>query len=282
MLNTYLQLLGFDGQPMPAALKVTAALNFYASGSFQGSTGDLCGVSQSAVHCWIKEVTDALYRRAGDYVHFRTDADSQAEMAVGFGAIAGFLQVQGVIDCTHVAIKTPKEQSAPYTNRKGFHLLNVQLACDHRKCFLQVCAHFPVPGAVAVHCPHSPSGWTLGDKGYPLLTWLLTPVRNPSSYAEGHYNACHSFIRTTSEQAINMLKMCFRCLNRSGGALQYAPDSVGRIVVVCCVLHITMRRGEALQDNEIPEQEISSDNENKESIQGQQQITGSSDGGPTW
>ncbi|XP_078410195.1 uncharacterized protein LOC144687674 isoform X2 [Cetorhinus maximus] len=36
---------GLGGHPLPVAVKITAALNFNATGSFQGSTGDLCGIS---------------------------------------------------------------------------------------------------------------------------------------------------------------------------------------------------------------------------------------------
>ncbi|XP_067908362.1 putative nuclease HARBI1 [Heterodontus francisci] len=249
MLNNDLQSMGFGGHPMPGALKVTVALNFYASGSFQGSTGDFCRVSQSVVHCCIKKVTDALYCRTSDCVHFRIDLESQAKRATEFGAIEEFPQAQGVIDCMNVAIKESMEQPATFINRKGFHSINVQLVWDHRKCFLQVCARFP--GSchdsyilcqsrvlLLFTAPAHLQAWILGDKGYPLMTWLLM-LKNPSNDAKECYNSCHGSI----EQAIGMLKMCFHCLDRSGGTLQYAPDKVGCIVVVCCILHITVQSG---------------------------------------
>ncbi|XP_067908370.1 putative nuclease HARBI1 [Heterodontus francisci] len=203
LLNNDLQPLGFGGHPMPVALKVTVPLNFYTSASFQGSTGDLCGVSQSAVHLCIWEVTNALYRTAGNYVLFRTDPESQARRVIGFGTTAGFPQEQGLSDCTHVVIKAATEQPATYVNRKGFYTLNVQLVCDHRKHFLQVCPRFlgschdsfilrqsQVP--LLFISPAQIQGLILGVKSYPLLTWLVTPVRNPSSNAQERKNACHS------------------------------------------------------------------------------------------
>ena len=37
--------------------------------------------------------------------------------------------------------------------------------------------------------------------------------------------------------------MRFRCLDRSGGTLQYSPQNVTAFFVACCVLHISMNRG---------------------------------------
>ncbi|XP_067885141.1 putative nuclease HARBI1 [Heterodontus francisci] len=231
LLNDDLQLMGFGGHPMPVALKVTAALNFYASASFQGSTSNLCGASQSAVHRCIREVTNALYRRASDYVRFRMDPESQDLRALGFGAIAGFPQVQGVIDCTYVAIKAPAGQPAEYLNRKGFYSLNVQLAA--------AMAHSSST-SLRCHCCLLHLAGMAPDTG-----------EKPHQRCR-EYNACHGSTRATIELAFGMLQMRLCCLDRSGRALQYAPDRVGRIVAVCCALHnFAIQRGEALQGSSL-------------------------------
>ncbi|XP_067867166.1 putative nuclease HARBI1 [Heterodontus francisci] len=236
LLNDDLQPMSFGGHPMPVTHKMTVVLNFYASESFQRSTGDICGISQSAAHCCTKEMTDALFRR-----------------------------VQGITDCTHVANKAPPNQPAAFINRKGFHSIKVQLVYNYRKHFLQVSACFPgscddlyilhqsqVP--LLFTSPTDLQGSILGDKGYPLMTWFLTPVRNPSNDAEEDYSTCHNSTRVTIEQAIGMLKMHFHCLDRSGAALQYTSDRIGLIVVVCCVLHnIAVQRGKVLQAEELRE-----------------------------
>ncbi|XP_067908356.1 putative nuclease HARBI1 [Heterodontus francisci] len=239
--------MDFGGHPMPVALKITVALNFYTSGSFQGSTEDMCGVCHSVAQCCIKEVTNALFRRAGDYVHFRTDRESQAKRAIGIGVIVGFPQVQGVIDCTHVAIKASMDQPAVFINRKSFHLCNLYATTESAsdKC---------VPTFREAATTHSYFGTT----------------RNPSNDAEEHYNTCHGSTRATIEQTIGMLKIRFRCLNNSGGALQYVLQKVGCIIVACCILHnIALQRGEALPGEEMWEYETSSDEEDTEGTQDQ-------------
>ncbi|XP_067867143.1 putative nuclease HARBI1 [Heterodontus francisci] len=250
------------GHPVPIALMLTVALNFYASGPFQASLADMCGVSQASTHHCIKVVTDAIFRHANHFINFKMDTASQAERARGFSTIAAFPMVQAVTDCTHVAIRAPVGQSGTFINRKGFHSMNVQLVCDHCKGIMQVCTRYPGSSHDAfilwnsqVPALFSPSehlqGWILGDRGYLLKTWLMTPVRNPSNNAEEHYNESHVTTRVTIEQTIGPLQMRFRCLDQSDFQhLQYFAF-ISRFIVVCYTLYnLAMERGEALEDDQ--------------------------------
>ena len=95
------------GHPLSGAVRVTAALNLYATGSFQSPSGDVCGISQSSVHTCVKQATEALYARAGQYIKFNLDQAQQEARAVVFVAIVGMPNVQGLVDCTHVALRAP-------------------------------------------------------------------------------------------------------------------------------------------------------------------------------
>ncbi|KAJ1118572.1 hypothetical protein NDU88_006763 [Pleurodeles waltl] len=79
--------------------------------------------------------------------------------------------------------------------------------------------------------------WLIGDFGYPKLSWLLTPVRNPRTGAENRYNNVHGRTRRIVERTFSLLKARFRCLHPTGGSLWYSPEKVCRIVVVWCMLH---------------------------------------------
>ncbi|XP_067869160.1 putative nuclease HARBI1 [Heterodontus francisci] len=236
ILQHELQLLDFGGNHMPVALKVTAALNFFYSCTFQRSMRDICGISQSATHRCIKEVTNVLFRHANDFIYLPVDQGRQAARSAAFGTIAGFLRVLGVIDHSW-----PLELCGPavfvFVNRKDFHSLNVQLVCDHRRRMMHVCVHCPgtchdsyilrnsqLPAVFKE--PAEVDKWILGDKGYPLCTCLMTPMVHPQSPAEERYNAAYASTRVITEHTIGILKMKSLCLNQSGGALQYAPQRV--------------------------------------------------------
>ena len=60
-----------------------------------------------------------------------------------FNAKQEFPQCIGVIDCTHVSIKQPLENSTNYINRKGHYTLNIQAVADLRYCFTDVLIKWP-------------------------------------------------------------------------------------------------------------------------------------------
>ena len=51
-----------------------------------------------------------------------------------------FPNALGVIDCTHVAIKAPRNDKSAFVNRKNFHSINTQVVCDADKRTLNVVA----------------------------------------------------------------------------------------------------------------------------------------------
>ncbi|KAK1906710.1 putative nuclease HARBI1, partial [Dissostichus eleginoides] len=111
-----------------------------------------------------------------------------------------------------------------------------------RAVLLELCA---VLGPALQRSTQSPSaasptvrdGWLLGDSGYPLKRWLITPFHNPQSAEERQFNARHSQARAVVERTIGLLKGRWRCLDAIGGKLSYKPDKVCQIVRACAVLH---------------------------------------------
>ncbi|XP_037576827.1 putative nuclease HARBI1 [Dermacentor silvarum] len=84
----------------------------------------------------------------------------------------------------------------------------------------------------------NPGVYLIGDSGYPLDPWLLTPVPGhpPMQTAEGKYNTAHATLRSVVERCIGLLMSRFRCLQRYGTFL-YEPERAANIVAACAVLH---------------------------------------------
>ncbi|KAK0135579.1 putative nuclease HARBI1 [Merluccius polli] len=129
-----------------------------------------------------------------------------------FAEIAGFPNVIGAIDCTHIAIKAPSEGEYAYVNRKHFHSLNVQIICDAQMRLTNIVARWPG----STHDSFVLTNSSVGNRLEPGIV----------------------------ERAIGQLKSRWRCLDRSGGMLLYHPEKVCRIVQACGVLHnIAHRHG---------------------------------------
>ncbi|XP_067859159.1 putative nuclease HARBI1 [Heptranchias perlo] len=211
---------------LPVAVKISMALNVYATDSFQAAAGDISDIIQFVVHHCIREVTETLYTRRRTFISFPMDRVKQDERALGSAHIAGFPKVQGGIDRTCFALLVTYHQSGMFLNRKGFHAFNVQLICDLRQHIMQFCARFPghshasfivrqssVPPLFQPGC--QVTGWQPGNKGYTLQIWLMTPVRNPGTAAEVAYNESHAATRNIIKQMVGLLKQCFSCLHCS-------------------------------------------------------------------
>ncbi|KAK3853256.1 hypothetical protein Pcinc_040195 [Petrolisthes cinctipes] len=70
----------------------------------------------------------------------------------------------------------------------------------------------------------------LGDSGYPLEPFLMTPVTNSTNEAEELYNRALVRTRVIVELTLGVVKNRFRCIHLSGGELQYTPLRSAKIV----------------------------------------------------
>ena len=239
---------------LPVAVKVTAALYFYAGGTFQNPIVGLGGISQPAISTAIKAVTASIVRHASRYIPgIPVTPERQRRVKRDFMALYGFPGVLGAVDCTHLQLRAPALHSGAYVNRKGTHSINVQVICDASQYILNVFANYPggshdafimeqsvIPAVFERDPP--PNGWLLGDNGYPLNTWCIVPYITPTTVREFSFNRRHSRARVVIERTFGVLKQRFRCLDKSGGVLSYTPQKVASFCVACCVLHNIAKR----------------------------------------
>ncbi|KAJ1090464.1 hypothetical protein NDU88_003596 [Pleurodeles waltl] len=171
-----------------------------------------------------------------------------------FYALGHIPNIICAIDGTHVALVPPQRSEQVYRNRKSYHSMNVQMVCLADQYISYVNAKFPgsVHDAYIMRNSSIPyvmgqlqrqRVWLICDSGYPNLSWLLTPVRNPRTRAEERYREAHGRTRRVIERTFCLLKARFRCLHMTGGSLFYSPKKVCQIIVACCMLHnLALRR----------------------------------------
>ena len=156
-----------------------------------------------------------------------------------------FPRVIGAIDGTHIPIHNPGGADAQrYIIRKGFHSLNIQVCCDATSLIRSVVARWPgsTHDAKIFHESNLKQrfengkipGILLGDNGYPCLHYLLTPLLNPQTQAERHYNKAHKATRNVIERTFGILKRRYPCLHFP---LRTSLQNSYAIIIAVCVLH---------------------------------------------
>ena len=90
--------------------------------------GDLFHVSQPTVCRIVSEISEILASNINRFIKFPREQRDLNEIKVRFFQKYGFPGVLGLIDGTHIPIKSPGGNNAEvFRNRKSFFSLNVQL-----------------------------------------------------------------------------------------------------------------------------------------------------------
>lgn len=78
---------------------------------------------------------------------------------------------------------------------------------------------------------------------------MMTPIDNAvEDSPEGRYNSVQKRARSTIERTFGILKGRWRCL-LSARELHYCPETAGKIIIACCILHnLCIRAGIAIPE----------------------------------
>ncbi|KAM7300844.1 putative nuclease HARBI1 isoform X1 [Ixodes scapularis] len=212
-----LQRLRRSSTVMTVKDQVLCALRFYATGSFQGmvASDEHIARDQGTVSIALRAVSVAIVRRLGiqhGWIHLPQTASERDDFERGFQLLGRIPGVIGCIDGTMISIVGPSKYDPT--------------VCDAR-CRV-MCIDPCYPGSV-----HDSFAWRfswlrdnfeqgrliddgrflLGDSGYALEPWLITPVPgvHTTSTASGRFNKAHSSMRSVVERCIGLLKSRFRC-----------------------------------------------------------------------
>ncbi|KAI8116175.1 putative nuclease HARBI1 [Lucilia cuprina] len=264
-------------------IKLAAFLRFL--GSYQHSIGNdfLTCLSQSEISLAIKECLELFEKYfCKKWITFKKTPEEEPDTKQHFYSKYGIPGIIGVVDGTHVRIKSPKsEERHLYYNRKGYYSLNVMIICDQNMVINFVDARQPGANHDSFIWKNSVvdkylrnefnrgkvNSWIIGDSGYPLLPYLMTPYRTINSNEQGNQNMqMHVFCalktlflehvfgfpgneeenfnnrfckaRNIIERCNGVLKGRFRSIIGDRGLL-YSTKKATQIVNASCALHNT-------------------------------------------
>ncbi|KAK4879892.1 hypothetical protein RN001_008038 [Aquatica leii] len=236
------------GLSIDSETQVLATLRYFAKGGYQNDIN-------------YKKVVRAVARHRHEYIKFPVDQESIRTLKRDFFNIAACPSIVGAIDGTHIKIKNPGKRDLyplTYQNRKGFFSLNVQRGSVHDSRIWHKCELKNKFGRKDIN------GILLGDSGYPLSRYLLTPLLNPQTLPEERCNQSHIQTRNVIEQFFGIWKNKFRCfLNGIHIDLNVAKNA---IVALAVIHNIYMEH--RVNNNDSNEE----DNDDNDSICNQNQI----------
>ena len=120
-------------------LQVAATLYYLADEAHYRKIANAFGIGLSTVSKVIRNTSYVIARVLGPkYIRTPSTEDEVMRSVRNFFSNFGFPQCLGGIDCTHVDIKQPEQNSTDYINRKSRYSLNVQACCDYRYCFMDL------------------------------------------------------------------------------------------------------------------------------------------------
>ncbi|XP_050338636.1 putative nuclease HARBI1 [Bactrocera neohumeralis] len=237
---------------IPVQLHLAATLGFLAEGGFQKAVGkDSCiSMGRSRVAKVTARVLKILERYlCPQWIQLSMTESELTKSKQHFQRSFGIPGVIGCVDGTHIQLCKPHTDQSLFYNRKLYFSINAMIICDHNMVIKAVDACRPGSSHDLLIWSMSRAhdyyqrcydngergSWLLGDAGYALQPFLLTPFRNPLVGTAQHtFNQKHSSARNVVERTIGVLKSRFRCLAR---LLQYQPKKVVQITNVCCALH---------------------------------------------
>ncbi|XP_036318780.1 putative nuclease HARBI1 isoform X1 [Rhagoletis pomonella] len=212
---------------------------------------DLFRVSISTVWSAVNSVSAWIISVGHEYIKW-PEGTMAKEIQKKFQAKSGIPGVIGVIDCTHIRIKTPRVNKENYLNRKNQYSLVLQAVVDADKRFIDITCGEPgslndirvlrrsnlyATAQSDLQNLFPNNSFILGDLAYPSTSWLVSPFKEDGNLTESqrHFNEIHTSTCGVVKNAFGLLKTRFRRLLHF--TEQTNLNFVVNIIVSACILH---------------------------------------------
>ena len=141
----------------------------------------------------------------------------------------------------------PSNDENGFVNRKGRHSINVEGVSDADNAFVDIVAKWPgsthdsfifrtsnLHTYLEENHLRIDDGLILGDSGYALCRYLMTPYADTVTRPEKRYNRAHKSTRCSVERSIGQLKRRVPSLSRG---LRLNPNKCCLVIVTSVILH---------------------------------------------
>lgn len=232
------------GKALSARQRMEIFLRYTADPGFQSGVAEDIGVDRSTVCKNINYVMGCILEKVDNWIHFPSTVQEINNAKVMWQTHFSLPTVLGALDCTHIEINKPSMFGDEYINRKGYASINVQATCDAGERFTSISAEWP--GSVHdsriwrrsdvrnIISRYDGSACLLGDSGYGLAPWLITPFKTPQQDIQRRFNHIHAKERVIIERVFGQLKKRFPIL---ANCVRVSLERVPKLVLCCAVLH---------------------------------------------
>uniref|UniRef100_A0A6V7QYU1 DDE Tnp4 domain-containing protein n=1 Tax=Ananas comosus var. bracteatus TaxID=296719 RepID=A0A6V7QYU1_ANACO len=250
-----------NGETLTVDDQVAVALRRLSSGESLQNVGLPLGLSHSTVSQVTWRFVEAMEQRGLDHLKWPNSQELEI-IKSKFEKIQGLPNCCGAIDTTHVAMRLPSAESNSkvWLDSEENYSMVLQAIVDPQMRFRDITTGWP--GSLSESTVLKSSGffklckeglrlngktmdlvegtelreYIVGDPGYPLLPWLITPYRgNDISRTKEEFNRRHCMTRMVAQRALARFKDMWRILQ--GGMWRADKHRLPRIILVCCLLH---------------------------------------------
>ncbi|KAJ8434291.1 hypothetical protein Cgig2_009266 [Carnegiea gigantea] len=251
-----------NGKPLSLDDQVAVGLRRLSSGESLMSVGESFGLHHSTVSQVTWRFVESMERRGLHHLRWPSSDEEMGDIKSKFENIRGFPNCCGAIDTTHITMCLPfaDPTNKVWCDREKNHSMLLQAIVDPDMRFRDIVTGWPGNLSDSLVLKTSnffklcekgkrlngkaiilPEGseireYIVGDVGFPLLPWLVTPYKGKGlSQTETEFNRRHFATRMVARRALARLKEMWKIIH---GAM-WRPDKnrLPRIILVCCLLH---------------------------------------------